>query len=227
MRIRAKLTLRNDAMKSARERLGLSQRRLAELAGCSLSYVGALEKFDYSFSQVGVHAENVAAVLMLDVEQVMCVEHLGEAMPNTFTRVADMQLSALSMDSEPFLIDSPTEAPDLRSQLNRLGEAIKTLTERERDIIKMRFGMGNGDSFTYTYDEIGRIFHITRERVRQIEAKAIRNLQHPSRQKYVLGDDAEGETPEARTPRLRFTPNPTSMSRKKARPLPSVCVEAS
>jgi RNA polymerase sigma factor (sigma-70 family) len=56
---------------------------------------------------------------------------------------------------------------------------LKTLTYREREIIKLRYGLGDG--YTYTLEEVGRIFKVTRERVRQIEAKAIRKLQHPTR----------------------------------------------
>jgi RNA polymerase primary sigma factor len=62
---------------------------------------------------------------------------------------------------------------------------LKTLTYREREIIKLRFGLGDG--YTYTLEEVGRIFKVTRERVRQIEAKAVRKLQHPARSKQLRG----------------------------------------
>jgi RNA polymerase primary sigma factor len=60
---------------------------------------------------------------------------------------------------------------------DRIEEVLKTLTYREREIIKLRYGIGDG--YTYTLEEVGRIFKVTRERVRQVEAKAIRKLQHP------------------------------------------------
>ena len=60
---------------------------------------------------------------------------------------------------------------------------LQTLSFREREIIKLRYGIGTG--YTYTLEEVGRIFKVTRERVRQIEAKAIRKLQHPIRSKKV------------------------------------------
>jgi RNA polymerase primary sigma factor len=56
---------------------------------------------------------------------------------------------------------------------------LKTLTYREREILKLRYGIGDG--YTYTLEEVGKIFKVTRERVRQVEAKAIRKLQHPVR----------------------------------------------
>jgi RNA polymerase primary sigma factor len=61
----------------------------------------------------------------------------------------------------------------------RIESVLKTLTYREREIIKLRYGIGDG--YTYTLEEVGRIFKVTRERIRQIEAKAIRKLKHPTR----------------------------------------------
>ncbi|MDO4557807.1 MAG: sigma-70 family RNA polymerase sigma factor, partial [Planctomycetia bacterium] len=70
----------------------------------------------------------------------------------------------------------------LRSQIDRL---LRTLTEREREIIRLRYGLGDG--YSYTLEEVGRIFRITRERVRQIEAKAVKKLQSPQRTKLLTG----------------------------------------
>ena len=70
----------------------------------------------------------------------------------------------------------------LQEKIDRL---LKTLTFREREIIKLRFGLGDG--YTYTLEEIGRIFKVTRERVRQIEAKAVRKLQNPVRSQHLEG----------------------------------------
>ncbi len=68
---------------------------------------------------------------------------------------------------------------------NRIEQVLKTLTYREREIIKLRYGIGDG--YTYTLEEVGRIFKVTRERVRQVEAKAIRKLQHPVRARKLHG----------------------------------------
>jgi RNA polymerase primary sigma factor len=70
----------------------------------------------------------------------------------------------------------------LREKIESL---LKTLTFREREIIRLRYGLGDG--YTYTLEEVGRIFRVTRERVRQIEAKAVRKLQHPVRSKQLEG----------------------------------------
>ena len=68
---------------------------------------------------------------------------------------------------------------------NKIDALLKTLTYREREIIRLRYGLGDG--YTYTLEEVGRIFKVTRERVRQIEAKAVRKLQHPVRSKQLEG----------------------------------------
>jgi RNA polymerase primary sigma factor len=68
---------------------------------------------------------------------------------------------------------------------DRIESVLKTLTYREREIIKLRYGIGDG--YTYTLEEVGRIFKVTRERVRQVEAKAIRKLQHPVRARKLQG----------------------------------------
>ncbi|RMF86422.1 MAG: sigma-70 family RNA polymerase sigma factor [Planctomycetota bacterium] len=79
--------------------------------------------------------------------------------------------------------DQSQEKPDNAAHRDLLREKIenllKTLTYREREIIRLRYGLGDG--YTYTLEEVGRIFKVTRERVRQIEAKAVEKLQHPVR----------------------------------------------
>jgi RNA polymerase primary sigma factor len=81
--------------------------------------------------------------------------------------------------------DAPSEtaAQDMLKQ--RIEQVLRTLTYREREIIKLRYGIGDG--YTYTLEEVGRIFKVTRERVRQVEAKAIRKLQHPVRARKLQG----------------------------------------
>jgi len=78
---------------------------------------------------------------------------------------------------------SDTAGQDMLRQ--RIEHVLKSLTYREREIIKLRYGIGDG--YTYTLEEVGRIFKVTRERVRQVEAKAIRKLQHPVRARKLAG----------------------------------------
>jgi len=82
-------------------------------------------------------------------------------------------------------IDSPVQSAAQEMLKDRIDHVLKTLTYREREIIKLRYGIGDG--YTYTLEEVGRIFKVTRERVRQVEAKAIRKLQHPVRSRKLEG----------------------------------------
>ncbi|MBM3968450.1 MAG: RNA polymerase sigma factor RpoD [Planctomycetes bacterium] len=81
--------------------------------------------------------------------------------------------------------DSPVNTAASEMLKDKIDNVLKTLTYREREIIKLRYGLGDG--YTYTLEEVGRIFKVTRERVRQIEAKAVRKLQHPVRSKQLKG----------------------------------------
>lgn len=81
--------------------------------------------------------------------------------------------------------DSPVDSATQDMLKDKIESVLKTLTYREREIIKLRYGLGDG--YTYTLEEVGRIFKVTRERVRQIEAKAVRKLQHPVRAKQLKG----------------------------------------
>ncbi len=82
-------------------------------------------------------------------------------------------------------VDNPVSAATQEMLKDKIDCVLKTLTYREREIIKLRYGLGDG--YTYTLEEVGRIFKVTRERVRQIEAKAVRKLQHPVRSKQLKG----------------------------------------
>jgi len=81
--------------------------------------------------------------------------------------------------------ESPVSAATQGMLKEKIDAVLHTLTYREREIIKLRFGLGEG--YTYTLEEVGRIFNVTRERVRQIEAKAVRKLQHPVRSRQLEG----------------------------------------
>ncbi|MBN1417498.1 MAG: RNA polymerase sigma factor RpoD [Planctomycetes bacterium] len=81
--------------------------------------------------------------------------------------------------------ESPINAATHEMLKDKLEAVLNTLTYREREIIKLRYGLGDG--YTYTLEEVGKIFKVTRERVRQIEAKAVRKLQHPIRARMLEG----------------------------------------
>ncbi len=82
-------------------------------------------------------------------------------------------------------VDQPQRCASNEMLRGKLEALLQTLTPRERDIISLRFGLQNG--YSYTLEEVGRIFRVTRERVRQIEAKAMKKLQHPMRSDQLIG----------------------------------------
>ncbi len=130
------------------------------------------------------------------------VEELAKASdvtPEEAKRVLLMARTPMSLDkpvgeTEDAFLSDYIEAPNNHSPVtvaaqemlkDQITQVLKTLTYREREIIKLRYGLGDG--YTYTLEEVGRIFKVTRERVRQIEAKAVRKLQHPARSKQLQG----------------------------------------
>jgi len=96
--------------------------------------------------------------------------------------------------------ENPTSTAGTEMLRQRIEQVLKTLTYREREIIKLRYGIGDG--YTYTLEEVGRIFKVTRERVRQVEAKALRKLQHPVRSRKLEGFISQEEEEEELLERL-------------------------
>lgn len=81
--------------------------------------------------------------------------------------------------------ESPATGASQEMLRGRINKVLKTLSYREREIIKLRYGLGDG--YSYTLEEVGHIFKVTRERIRQIEAKAVRKLQQPCRSQELVG----------------------------------------
>ncbi len=123
--------------------------------------------------------EEVAVVAKMEVEEVRRVLDIGRA-PISLDRPVGNEEDC---NFGEFLEDASTENPLLKVSNGLLRQKIesllKTLTFREREIIRLRYGLGDG--YAYTLEEVGRIFKVTRERVRQIEAKAVQKLQNPIR----------------------------------------------
>jgi RNA polymerase primary sigma factor len=123
--------------------------------------------------------EEVAAVAEMEVDEVRRILDIGRA-PISLDRPVGFDEDC---NFGEFLQDETTENPLRRVSNGMLRQKIetllKTLTFREREIIRLRYGLGDG--YSYTLEEVGRIFKVTRERVRQIEAKAVQKLQNPIR----------------------------------------------
>ena len=81
--------------------------------------------------------------------------------------------------------ERPTGGAGVERLRTRINKVLQPLSYREREISKLRYGLGDG--YSYTLEEVGHIFKVTRERIRQIEAKAVRKLQQPSRSQELVG----------------------------------------
>jgi len=129
--------------------------------------------------------EEVAVRAGLDVEEVKRVLDIGRHPVSLDRPVGDGEDCSFGELIEDVQSDNPVRNANNGLLRQKIEALLKTLTYREREIIRLRYGLGDG--YTYTLEEVGRIFKVTRERVRQIEAKAVRKLQHPVRSQQLAG----------------------------------------
>ena len=127
--------------------------------------------------------EELAAEMDMPVERVVEIQKIAQDPVSLETPIGEENDSHLG----DFIKDDDTPSPQdaasetmLREQLN---DIMKTLTPREAKVLRLRFGLDDGKA--RTLEEVGKTFHVTRERIRQIEAKALRKLRHPSRSKKL------------------------------------------
>ena len=127
--------------------------------------------------------EEIAAELNLPVEKIIEANRTAADTLSLDTPVGDEEDTSIGSFVEDERTPGPADATSNALLAEALKEILDTLTEREADVLKMRFGMYDGR--THTLEEVGQIFGVTRERIRQIENKAIRKLRHPSRAKKI------------------------------------------
>ena len=143
--------------------------------------------------------EEVAEAAEISIEEAKRVMKISKHPISLDRPIGDSEDSYFGDFIEDESAESPVQAAGHEMLKERINEVLSTLTFREREIIKLRYGIGDG--YTYTLEEVGRIFRVTRERVRQIEAKAVRKLRHPVRARQlssfldgiVIEDDGEDE----------------------------------
>ena len=127
--------------------------------------------------------EEIAAELNLPVEKIIEANRTAADTLSLDTPVGDEEDTSIGSFVEDERTPGPADATSNALLAEALKEILDTLTEREADVLRMRFGMYDGR--THTLEEVGQIFGVTRERIRQIENKAIRKLRHPSRAKKI------------------------------------------
>ena len=127
--------------------------------------------------------EEIAAELNLPVEKIIEANRTAADTLSLDTPVGDEEDTSIGSFVEDERTPGPADATSNALLAEALKEILDTLTEREADVLRMRFGMCDGRS--HTLEEVGQSFGVTRERIRQIENKAIRKLRHPSRAKKI------------------------------------------
>ena len=127
--------------------------------------------------------EEIAEELNLPIEKIIEANRTAADTLSLDTPVGDEEDTTIGSFVEDDNTPGPADATSNTLLAEALSEILNTLTEREADVLRLRFGMYDGK--THTLEEVGQIFGVTRERIRQIENKAIRKLRHPSRAKKI------------------------------------------
>jgi RNA polymerase primary sigma factor len=137
--------------------------------------------------------EQTAAAAGLSLEDTRCILKMARQPLSLDQPVGDHDDSYFGEFLEDHRDDDPLYDFNQELLKMRLADVMQSLNHREREILRMRYGLTDG--YAYTLEEVGRIFSVTRERVRQIEAKAVRKLQQPYRCRGLLGFLEKGELP--------------------------------
>ena len=148
--------------------------KLRRVAKKLVQQLGREPEVDELAEAAGITVEEAERVLKIGRQPVSLDRPVGDGEDTLFGELVPDDAS-----------ENPAIAAASEMLKDKIDQVLKTLTYREREVIKLRYGLGDG--YTYTLEEVGRIFKVTRERVRQIEAKAVRKLQHPVRSKQLKG----------------------------------------
>jgi len=128
-------------------------------------------------------SEEVAKRMDIPVSKVRKVLKIAQEPISLETPIGEEEDSHLGDFIEDKSVVSPSEAVISNNLSEQMRKVLKTLTWREEKVLRMRFGIG--EKSDHTLEEVGQGFEVTRERIRQIEAKALRKLRHPSRSKQL------------------------------------------
>jgi RNA polymerase primary sigma factor len=129
--------------------------------------------------------EEIADELQLPVERVRGIMKMAQQPVSLQSPVGDGDEASFGDFIEDKAAESPLDLTSFSLLKDRLGDVLCSLNERERQVLELRFGIGDGNA--RTLEEVGQQFRVTRERIRQIEAKALRKMRHPTRLKQLHG----------------------------------------
>ncbi|MEX2112150.1 MAG: sigma-70 family RNA polymerase sigma factor [Pirellulales bacterium] len=138
--------------------------------------------------------EQTAAAAGLSLEDTRCILKMARQPLSLDQPVGDHDDSYFGEFLQDHREDDPLYGFNQELLKDRLADVLSSLNHREREILRMRYGLTDG--YAYTLEEVGKIFSVTRERVRQIEAKAVRKLQQPYRSRGLLGFLDRGDLPQ-------------------------------
>jgi len=127
--------------------------------------------------------EEIAALMNLSVERVREIQKISQEPVSLETPIGEEEDSHLGDFIQDENVPVPADAATFTLLKEQLVDVLGTLTEREQKVLKLRFGLEDGRA--RTLEEVGKEFNVTRERIRQIEAKALRKLRHPSRSRKL------------------------------------------
>ena len=129
------------------------------------------------------YPEEIAKEMHMSLERVREIQKIAQEPVSLETPIGEEEDSHLGDFIQDDHIPVPAEQATATLLKEQIAEVLDTLTERERNVLRLRFGLDDGRS--RTLEEVGKEFNVTRERIRQIEAKALRKLRHPSRSKKL------------------------------------------
>ena len=127
--------------------------------------------------------QELAKEMKLPPDQIRQVKKMSQQPISLQSKVGDSDDASYGDFIQDTTSENPFVATEGRLLKERLKDVLMTLTERERQVIDLRFGLSQ--RYPLTLEEVGKHFSVTRERIRQIEAKALRKLRHPSRMKSL------------------------------------------
>ena len=127
--------------------------------------------------------EEIAEEMDIPVEKVREIQKISQEPVSLETPIGEEEDSHLGDFIQDENVPVPAEAAAATLLREQLDDELATLTEREQKVLRLRFGLDDGKA--RTLEEVGKEFQVTRERIRQIEAKALRKLRHPSRSKKL------------------------------------------
>ncbi len=130
-------------------------------------------------------ADEIAEAMELSVERVRAILKMAQQPISMQAAIGDSDDTHFGDLIEDNSAENPSDATSFNLLKGRLGEVLNGLTERERRILELRYGLADG--YARTLEEVGRQYEVTRERIRQIEAKALRKLRHPTRRCKLEG----------------------------------------